>query len=153
MQRPIVGFHQDDVSDWVAELVCGHGQHVRHDPPLCERPWVSSEEGRAGRLGARLECAACERRELPEAHVAYRRTETYSEQSVPRALLSRHTTRKGVWAHIHVESGRLRYQLHEPFDEEQTLEAGSVGVVLPEVEHQVEPLGTVRFFVEFYRAS
>jgi hypothetical protein len=26
----IVGFHQDTEGDWVAELDCGHRQHVRH---------------------------------------------------------------------------------------------------------------------------
>jgi hypothetical protein len=51
-----------------------------------------------------------------------------------------------------VESGRLRYRLHAPFDEDEILEPGAEGVVVPEVEHQVEPLGAVRFFVEFYRA-
>jgi hypothetical protein len=29
---------------------------------------------------------------------------------------------------------------------------GKLGIVVPEVLHNVEPLGTVRFFVEFYRA-
>jgi uncharacterized protein DUF3565 len=33
MQRRIVGYHQDDERHWVAELECGHAQHVRHDPP------------------------------------------------------------------------------------------------------------------------
>ena len=33
MKRAIVGYHRDDVGDWVAELECGHAQHVRHDPP------------------------------------------------------------------------------------------------------------------------
>ena len=40
MDRQIVAFRQDDVGDWVAVLACGHGQHVRHTPPLFERPWV-----------------------------------------------------------------------------------------------------------------
>ena len=33
MQQAIVGFHLDEENHWVAELACGHGQHVRHDPP------------------------------------------------------------------------------------------------------------------------
>ena len=34
--------------DWVAELECGHTQHVRHDPPWTNRPWVSlSRDGTA----------------------------------------------------------------------------------------------------------
>jgi hypothetical protein len=42
MERRIVGFHQDDERHWVAELECGHNQHVRHHPPWTVRPWVSS---------------------------------------------------------------------------------------------------------------
>jgi hypothetical protein len=38
MQQPIVGFHQDDVGDWVADLACGHTQHIRHQPPWVNRP-------------------------------------------------------------------------------------------------------------------
>jgi ketosteroid isomerase-like protein len=60
MQQRIVGFHQDEEGHWVAELECGHGQHVRHDPPWQERPWVTTEGGRRGRLGTLLECAKCE---------------------------------------------------------------------------------------------
>jgi hypothetical protein len=39
---------------WMAELECGHNQHVRHDPPYVERPWVITEHGRQSRLGHEL---------------------------------------------------------------------------------------------------
>jgi len=58
--RAITGFHQDEVGDWVAELSCGHGQHVRHRPPWTLTPWVVSEEGRRSHLGQELECKKCE---------------------------------------------------------------------------------------------
>ena len=60
MKQPIVGYHQDEESHWVAELRCGHGQHVRHDPPWQVREWVTTAEGRASRLGAELECVRCD---------------------------------------------------------------------------------------------
>ena len=44
MKRATVGFHRDDEGHWVAELACGHGQHVRHDPPWQTREWVTSEK-------------------------------------------------------------------------------------------------------------
>ena len=53
-ERRIVGFHQDEEGQWVAELECGHARHVRHDPPWEVRPWTRSAEGRAGRLGTLL---------------------------------------------------------------------------------------------------
>lgn len=58
--RRIVGFRRDEEDHWVAELSCGHGHHVRDDPPWVERPWVRTEEGRSSRLGAPLRCARCE---------------------------------------------------------------------------------------------
>jgi Protein of unknown function (DUF3565) len=60
VERAIVDFETDEVGDWVALLVCGHRQHVRHRPPWQERPWVCSAEGRAGRLGSVLECRLCD---------------------------------------------------------------------------------------------
>ncbi|MFL5471338.1 MAG: DUF3565 domain-containing protein [Gemmatimonadales bacterium] len=58
-ERLIVGFHQDQEGDWVAELECGHNQHVRHDPPWQERSWVLSSEGRGSRLSSSLTCRVC----------------------------------------------------------------------------------------------
>ncbi|QDU02144.1 hypothetical protein V6x_18450 [Gimesia chilikensis] len=60
MQQPITGYHQDESGHWVAQLVCGHNQHVRHAPPLESRPWVLSAAGRAGMLGYLLECRKCD---------------------------------------------------------------------------------------------
>jgi hypothetical protein len=54
-----VGFHQDEHGDWVAELDCGHGQHVRHDPPWQRRPWVLNPEERAKYIGVELRCVKC----------------------------------------------------------------------------------------------
>ncbi|HVW84309.1 MAG TPA: DUF3565 domain-containing protein [Bryobacteraceae bacterium] len=61
MKRRIIGFHQDDQGHWVADLECGHTQHVRHDPPWTVRTWVTTPEGRAGFLGHELECVDCAR--------------------------------------------------------------------------------------------
>ncbi len=60
MQQPITGFHLDDENHWVAELACGHFQHVRHDPPWTQRSWVITETGRANMLGQQLNCKKCE---------------------------------------------------------------------------------------------
>jgi len=60
MEQPIVGYHRDDEGHWVAELACGHGQHVRHDPPWTVRPWVTTEAGRQAFLGKHLDCKRCD---------------------------------------------------------------------------------------------
>ena len=36
----LLGFHQDEDGHWVAELSCGHTQHLRHQPPWQNRAWV-----------------------------------------------------------------------------------------------------------------
>jgi len=60
MDQPIVGFHTDDDGHWVAELACGHNQHVRHDPPWQNRPWVITETGREAAKGQVLPCRKCD---------------------------------------------------------------------------------------------
>ena len=59
MPRRIAGYHTDDEGHWVAELDCGHTQHLRHEPPWQNRPWVITPEGRARFLGTELWCVAC----------------------------------------------------------------------------------------------
>ncbi|HEX8822823.1 MAG TPA: DUF3565 domain-containing protein [Archangium sp.] len=60
MNQKISGFHLDSENHWVADLACGHRQHMRHQPPWTERPWVLTEEGRRSRLGIELECKRCD---------------------------------------------------------------------------------------------
>ncbi|MBS0579163.1 MAG: DUF3565 domain-containing protein [Proteobacteria bacterium] len=60
MHRRIVGFHLDEHGDWVAELECGHDQHVRHRPPWIDREWTQSATGRASQIGQALDCRLCE---------------------------------------------------------------------------------------------
>jgi tellurite resistance-related uncharacterized protein len=153
MDRAIVGFHQDAVGDWVAELRCGHGQHARHHPPFWSRPWVMTEEGRAGKLGVELPCVLCDRFELPSGYAAYKRTRDFDQDSVPDGLRANHSTKPGIWGVIHVVEGRLHYIVEPPLAGEHVLEPGRPGVVVPEVLHHVVPEGAVRFFVEFHRPA
>jgi tellurite resistance-related uncharacterized protein len=151
VQRPIEGFHQDAVGDWVAELSCGHGQHVRHKPPFWTREWTLTPEGRASRLGAELDCVRCDHFELPENFGPYKRTADFDEHSVPAGLLADHSTKRGVWGRIHVLEGALTYIVEPPLAREQPVAAGESAIVVPEVKHRVRPEGAVRFFVEFHR--
>jgi len=66
MKRAITGYHRDEEAHWVAELACGHNQHVRHRPPWISRPWVMSPQGRESMLGTMLECLKCDRGEAPD---------------------------------------------------------------------------------------
>jgi tellurite resistance-related uncharacterized protein len=150
VKRSIIGFHQDDESHWVAELDCGHNQHTRHDPPFFPRPWVVTEEGRNQHLDSQLDCVRCDRQEIPEDFAPYRSTPSFTNDSIPAGLQNRHSTKAGVWGIIHVLVGKLRYCIHEPYHQETMIEAGATAIVIPQVEHDVHPLGETEFFVEFW---
>ena len=152
MNRPIVAFRLDEDAHWVAELSCGHSQHTRHDPPFSARPWVLTPEGRQSRVGTPLDCVLCDRREFPEGFEPYQRTPTFTEATIPDALLRKHATKRGVWALLHVCHGRLEVHLHAPFETQEVVTPDDAGVIVAEVEHHVAAAGPVEFFVEFWRS-
>jgi tellurite resistance-related uncharacterized protein len=93
---------------------------------------------------------------LPRNAQSYRRTDVFTESTVPAGLLKAHTTKEGVWGLIHVLEGKLAYRVVDP----RRLRSDTVltpdspqGVVEPTILHEVEPLGVVRFFVEFHRVG
>ncbi len=90
-------------------------------------------------------------RSLPVAVRPYRRTPEFTEETVPSALTRSHRTRAGTWGRIVVLEGRLLYRILQPSAEALILDTDHPGIVEPEVEHEVEPIGKVRFYVEFYR--
>jgi tellurite resistance-related uncharacterized protein len=87
--------------------------------------------------------------DMPAGLTAYKRTPTFDQDSLPAGLRREHRTKAGVWALIHVIEGSLRYRILDPVGE-QILTAGAQGVVQPEQPHEVEPLGPMRMFVEFF---
>jgi tellurite resistance-related uncharacterized protein len=89
----------------------------------------------------------------PDVH-AYMRTPEFTEATVPAGLLRAHDTKPGVWGRIHVLEGRLAYRvtdLRRPASERILTPEGDPGVVEPTIRHEVEPIGPVRFYVEFHR--
>ena len=152
MKRAILGFHRDQAGDWVADLDCGHGQHVRHRPPFVNRPWVECETTRMKMLGVKLDCPRCDRMEWPEGFVADGRTREFDEATIPSGLLREHSTKRGVWARIHVVSGTLTYHVGTPIDRCFVVDRAEPGIIIPEVPHRLEAVGPVRFSVEFWRA-
>lgn len=93
---------------------------------------------------------------LPDGLEAYRRTDMFTESSVPPGLLRDHNTKAGTWGLIRVSEGRLRYRITDPrrAAAETVLSPQTPpGIVEPTIFHHVEPLGAVRFRVEFYRRA
>ncbi|MDZ7737010.1 MAG: DUF3565 domain-containing protein [Gammaproteobacteria bacterium] len=151
MERSITGFHRDDENDWVAELDCGHGQHVRHRPPFFNRPWVVTESGRNEKLGLKLDCVRCDRREMPETASCYQSTPVFSEKTLPAALLKQHTTATGTWARVIVTAGEIGCRIHEPVNQHFQVTPAHPGIIPPEITHCLEPRGAVELYIEFYR--
>ena len=90
--------------------------------------------------------------ELPQGLVAYRRTPVFTETTVPVGLRTRHQTKTGVWGKLVVTEGRLRFRRLEP-PAETILDPAHPAVIAPEEPHEVETVGPVQFFVEFYREA
>jgi Protein of unknown function (DUF3565) len=65
MTLGIIGYDQDDAQHWVAILACGHRQHLRHQPPWTNRPWVMTATGRERCLGARFDCPSATKPHAP----------------------------------------------------------------------------------------
>jgi tellurite resistance-related uncharacterized protein len=151
MNRTIAGFHQDTEGDWVAELSCGHNQHVRHRPPFQQRAWVLSPAGRDQRLGATLSCPLCDRAELPEAIQPVRSSPEWDEHTVPPGLRRAHRLVAGTWGMIRVHKGVLRFSLRsEPAISVELRPASPAQAIPPEMDHDVEPLERVRFSIDFF---
>ena len=149
MKRMIVGFVQDDAGDWVAQLDCLHRQHVRHNPPFRSAPWVLDDLARSQHLGTVLDCPLCDRAELPDDVEVVRTTDTWDERTMPAGLRRAHRVATGTWARLQVEVGELRFRARTEPAIDVIIGARSSQAIPPGVEHEVEPLGPVRFLVEF----
>jgi tellurite resistance-related uncharacterized protein len=150
-ESKISGFHQDEDGQWIADLACGHSQHVRHRPPMEFREWVQTEEGRRGRIGASLPCRLCRMPRLPEAVSEYKRTPIFDLATTPAGLRKSHTTKAGVWGEIVVVEGRLLYVIENEEDASFILRPGVSGAIAPEAPHHVDPYEDARFYVRFLR--
>jgi tellurite methyltransferase len=150
VERTIIGYHGDEAGDWIAELSCGHNQHVRHRPPFQLRAWTLEDKGRTERLGTPLDCPLCDRAELPEGLHLVRTSPVWDELNMPRGLLRAHRVASGTWGRIVVQDGRLLFTASTEPAIEVELVSGSSQAIPPDVEHSVQPLGPVRFSVEFF---
>ncbi|MBA4306793.1 MAG: tellurite resistance protein [Sphingopyxis sp.] len=94
--------------------------------------------------------------DLPPGLAVYKRTPTFTEDSLPRGLSADHATKESVWGLIRVEEGKLLYTVTDPrrpYREQFLLPDSEPGVVEPTIVHRVKPIGRVRFHVEFLRSE
>ena len=153
MIRTIDGFHRDDEGAWVAELSCLHGQHVRHQPPFVERPWVLTGPGRASRVGSEIDCPLCDRAELPDGLALARTAGPFDEETLPPGLRRDHLVGDRTWARLRVLDGRVRITMATAPPIDRELAAGTAQPIPPGVRHAVEVLGPMRVEVDFLVAQ
>ena len=93
--------------------------------------------------------------QIPEGFAPYKRTRTFTETTVPGALLAEHSTKDGVWGLIRVEEGRLRYCVTDPRRPatERVLTPEEPSTVEPMIVLRVEAMGPVRLHVAILRAQ
>jgi len=88
--------------------------------------------------------------ETPDALRWVRTTPIWDQDTMPAGLRRAHRIAAGTWGRIVVHEGRLRFAAVTNPAIEIELGAGVTQAIPPGVEHEVEPLGAVRFAVEFF---
>lgn len=87
---------------------------------------------------------------IPENCRPYKKTPVFTEETVPAGILKDHATKAGTWGLLSILEGSLEYVVPAK-NHRQVLTPDTRAVIEPEVLHHVKPLGSVRFFVEFWR--
>ena len=149
MQRAMIGFRRDDDGDWVAELVCLHSQHIRHDPPFWEAAWIEDDEKRAARVGQLLDCPLCDRAELPDGLQPARTTATWDAITVPAALRRAHRVAAGTWGLLEVEAGTVRFEADTTPPIDVVVTSARPQPIPPELDHQIDPDEEAHFHITF----
>ena len=155
MQQTISGFEQDEEKHWVAELSCGHKQHVRHDPPWQNRPWVITFAGRNEKLGTRLECKKCDMPRLPpkELLTLLNSSTKISGKGLPAELLAEEQLPNNIWYEISVLSGQIQLIFTATEISRQQgflLDYGFSGIVPPQRPFKLKPNGLVELRILTY---
>jgi tellurite resistance-related uncharacterized protein len=148
--RNIVGFRQDDEGHWVAELDCLHRQHVRHQPPFWDRAWVTSEPGRAERIGAVLNCPLCDRAELPEELRVVRTAGPFDAASLPAGLRKNHQVAHRTWGNLRVIEGTVYFSMETDPPISVLLVADQEQAIPPGVPHRLHVEAPMVIAVDFY---
>lgn len=150
MNRTIIGFLRDDGDEWVAELSCGHRQHVRHRPPFQVRPWVLDAQGQRSRIGALFGCPLCDRAKPPDGLRLVRTSPEWDEHTMPAGLRIAHRLKSGSWGRIIVLQGQLHFVAQTDPVIDDVVSPERAQAIPADIEHDVQPLGPVRFSIDFF---
>lgn len=96
------------------------------------------------------DAGALHERHLPDGVDLVRRTDTFTDETVPAGLRRAHRVATGVWGRLVVEAGSVTY-VEEASGARRTLGVGERQVIAPDTPHHVEPGPGAGFHVEFHR--
>jgi tellurite methyltransferase len=153
MTRVIVGFHLDDMGEWVAELSCLHNQHVRHRPPFQDRSWVTTDAGRRARTGTEIDCPLCDRAEPPPGLRLVRTAGPFDAGSLPAGLQQTHVVAERTWGYLRVIEGSIQFSMETEPPIRTRLDAGQAQSLPPGVPHRLTLNGPVVLAVDFAVAA
>ena len=153
MIRVILGFHQDETGEWVAELSCLHNQHVRHRPPFQDRLWVTTAAGRSASIGTEIDCSPCDRAEPPEGLRWARTVGPFDAESLPPGLQTSHVVAERTWGFLRVIEGSVLFWMEANPPLTVCLCAGDGQSLPPGVPHALTVDGPVVLAVDFLVAQ
>lgn len=153
MDKKIVGFHVDEVGDWVADLECGHAQHVRHNPPWTNRPWVLETEGRKRSLGTLLDCLKCNMPQVPPSARQIGGSEVLNQQVIAKQYADIHRNDSDMWIRVVVTEGELVYQQVADKTKGYVIDPEFAAVIAPGERFALREKGHVLFQLFYYQNS
>lgn len=110
---------------------------------------MASDAGRAGRIGADLDCPLCDRAEVPDGLRVSRTAGPYDAVTLPAGLRKAHRVADGVWGRLRVIEGSAAISLDTDTPIHSVLVAGDSQPIPPGVAHAVSVDGPVRLVVDF----
>jgi len=104
-------------------------------------------------VGDKIECKKCASLVFPDRLKKYKQTPSFTENSVPKGFLRAHSTKKGTWGKIVIETGMLHYVIDHLENKSLVLDEETPGIISPTMIHHVEANWDVSFHIEFYTAE
>ncbi len=151
MDQNIVRFHQDEEGCWVANLICGHCQHVRHNPPWVNRPWISTEATRELYIGQSLNCLKCNMPNIPSSAKQIKCSEQYDQQSLHQQFVGAQVNNSDFWIKVIIFEGELVYRRLTEIPHGYVVDSEYSAVIEPRMKYILRSKGPVRFKFQYYQ--
>jgi len=101
-------------------------------------------------VGDETDCPECDQLKFPTGLTAYKKTPLFNQDTIPKGFKRAHSTKKGVWAIIHIISGNIAYVIDDLDNKRIDLNKKINGIISPQMEHHLDVTGDVELYVEFY---